>query len=87
MVVSLNVADYMTSIIMARSSAASNLGLTKRELEVLRLSTDGLTVKEIANKLCISDRTVGNHRAHIFDKMEVSNISEMINKASKYGII
>ena len=87
MVVSLNVADYMTSIIMARSSAASNLGLTKRELEVLRLSTDGLTVKEIANKLCISDRTVGNHRAHIFDKMEVSNISEMISKASKYGII
>ena len=87
MVVSLNVADYMTSIIMARSSAASNLGLTKRELEVLRLSTDGLTFKEIANKLCISDRTVGNHRAHIFDKMEVSNISEMISKASKYGII
>lgn len=77
----------MTSIIMARSSAASNLGLTKRELEVLRLSTDGLTFKEIANKLCISDRTVGNHRAHIFDKMEVSNISEMISKASKYGII
>lgn len=80
-------ADYMTGIIMARNSAVSNLGLTKRELEVLRLSAEGLTVKDIAEKLCISDRTVGNHRTHIFEKMDVKNISEMINKASKYGII
>lgn len=81
------VADYMTGVIMARKSAATNMGLTKRELEVLKLSADGLTIKEIASKLNLSDRTVGNHRTHIFEKMDVSNISEMIKKASEYGII
>lgn len=63
------------------------MGLTKREMEVLKLSAEGLTIKEIASKLAISDRTIGNHRAHIFEKMGVSNISEMIKKASEYGII
>lgn len=81
------VADYMTGVIMARKSAATNMGLTKRELEVLKLSADGLTIKEIASKLNLSDRTVGNHRTHIFEKMDVGNVSEMIKKASEYGII
>lgn len=81
------VAQYMTDIILARNSAASNLGLTKREMEILRLSAKGLTVKEIAAQLHISDRTVGNHRSHIFEKMEVKNLSEMLKKASDYGII
>lgn len=39
------VADYMTGIIMARKSAASNMGLTKRETEVLKMSAEGLTIK------------------------------------------
>lgn len=81
------VADYMTDIIMARNSAATNFGLTKREVEILKLSAQGLTVKEIAGKLFISDRTVGNHRAHIFEKMDVSNIAEMTRKAEEFGIL
>lgn len=82
-----DVANYMTELIMARQSAAANMGLTKRELEVLRLSADGMTIKEIADRLNISERTVGNHRSHIFDKMDVGNTSEMIRKAQGYGII
>ena len=82
-----DVANYMTELIMARQSAAANMGLTKREIEVLRLSADGMTIKEIADHLNISERTVGNHRSHIFDKMDVGNTSEMIRKARDYGII
>lgn len=81
------VAQYMTDVIMARQSAASNFGLTKREVEILQMSAKGLTVKEIASNLHISDRTVGNHRTHIFEKLDVGNISEMIQKATEYGIL
>ena len=58
-----------------------------REMEILKLSAEGHTIKEFDSKLAISDRTIGNHRAHIFEKTSVGNISEMIRKASEYGII
>jgi HD-GYP domain-containing protein (c-di-GMP phosphodiesterase class II)/DNA-binding CsgD family transcriptional regulator len=42
--------------------------LTEREVEVLRLAARGLTNRQIAGLLAISDRTVGHHLAHVFDK-------------------
>ncbi|WP_302185121.1 HD domain-containing phosphohydrolase [Streptomyces sp. AC627_RSS907] len=43
-------------------------GLTDREVEVLRLAARGLTNQRIGERLFISDRTVGHHLAHIYDK-------------------
>jgi HD-GYP domain-containing protein (c-di-GMP phosphodiesterase class II)/DNA-binding CsgD family transcriptional regulator len=42
--------------------------LTDREVEVLRLTARGLSNRRIAERLGVSDRTVGHHLAHIFDK-------------------
>jgi two-component system phosphate regulon response regulator OmpR len=47
--------------------------LTPREHEVFRLVEDGLTHKEIADRMCISDKTVGTHVEHIFAKLGVHN--------------
>jgi DNA-binding NarL/FixJ family response regulator len=47
--------------------------LTRRECEVLWLLEHGLTHKEIAARLCISDKTVGTHVEHIFCKLGVHN--------------
>jgi ATP/maltotriose-dependent transcriptional regulator MalT len=47
--------------------------LTDRETEVLALLADGLTNREIAGRLFISEKTVGTHVGHIFDKLGVHN--------------
>jgi HD-GYP domain-containing protein (c-di-GMP phosphodiesterase class II) len=47
-------------------------GLTAREIEVLQLLARGLSNKEIAQRLVISPKTVGNHIEHIYEKIGVS---------------
>jgi HD-GYP domain-containing protein (c-di-GMP phosphodiesterase class II) len=47
-------------------------GLTPREIEVLRLLARGLSNKEIAERLVISPKTVGNHVEHIYSKINAS---------------
>ncbi len=54
-------------------AGASPAGLSAREVEVLRLIAQGMTNREVASTLVISERTVANHLSHIFDKIEVDN--------------
>jgi HD-GYP domain-containing protein (c-di-GMP phosphodiesterase class II)/DNA-binding CsgD family transcriptional regulator len=53
---------------LPRPRTARPCGLTDREVEVLRLSARGLSNRRIALELAISERTVGHHLAHVFDK-------------------
>jgi len=52
--------------------------LSDREKEILRFSTRGYTINEIAEAIFVSPDTVKFHRKKIFDKLEVVNISEAI---------
>lgn len=56
--------------------------LSRREREVMRLATEGLTNKEIGAVLGISPRTVENHRARVMDKMQAGNIAELCHIAA-----
>lgn len=56
--------------------------LSKRELEVLKAMSEGLTNKEIAGKLFVSEKTVKTHVSHIFAKLEVGDRTQ----ASMYGV-
>ncbi len=47
--------------------------LTKRELDVLRLISEGCSNKKISDELTISERTVKNHISHIFKKIDVED--------------
>lgn len=58
-----------------------------RELEIIELCRCGLTAKAIADKLCISPRTVSNHKANIFSKMGINSNYDMIEYAVAHGII
>ena len=61
--------------------------LTKREKETLGLITKGMSNPEIAEKLCLSLRTVESHRFNLMKKMEAKNLAELINKALHSGIL
>ena len=56
--------------------------LKEEELEVLRLSAAGLTMTEIANKMCRSLDSIKTYKRHAFDKLGVANITEAISRAT-----
>jgi len=65
----------------------TSTGLTAREQEVLSVLTKGLTNKEIADTLCISEKTVKTHLNNIFRKLNVTRRLQAILYAIGRGII
>ena len=61
--------------------------LSTREIEILKLTANGLSSKEIGESLSISHRTVETHRNNIIKKLEVKNVAGLIKVAVKSGII
>ncbi len=61
--------------------------LTGREVEILALAARGLTNKAIGAELAISDRTVQNHLAHIFNKLNAASRTEAVMRAVSLGVI
>jgi len=61
--------------------------MTPRELEVLTLLAYGHTNAEIAEKLCISERTVESHRTNIMTKMEFKSRAELVRFAIDNGML
>jgi DNA-binding NarL/FixJ family response regulator len=61
--------------------------LTSREQEVMRLLVEGFTSKEISDKLCISPKTVENHRTNIMNKLGIHRTVELIRYAARLGLI
>jgi len=65
---------------------ASDL-LTERESEILSLVTSGMSNKEIAEKLILSQRTIKAHLTNIFNKLNVASRSEAIVKGLQWGLV
>lgn len=61
--------------------------LSDRELEVLKLVSEGKTTREIAETLFVSNRTVETHRTNMMKKLNVQNTAELIKKAARLQII
>jgi len=61
--------------------------LTPREQEVMRLLAEGLSRKEIGEKLFISPKTVENHRTNIMNKLDLHSTIELIRYAARLGLI
>lgn len=68
-------------------SELASLKVSKRELEVLQLMSQGLSNNEIAERLFVSLSTVKTHSRNLFDKLGVTRRTQAIDKAKKLSLI
>lgn len=61
--------------------------LTEREIQIVRLIAEGLSSRQIAERLSISVKTVDTHRSNIMEKLGVRNSAELIKYAIREGIL
>lgn len=61
--------------------------LSTQEAIVLKHSWDALTVKETADRMRLSEKTVKNYRRNIFEKFAVSNVEGMLRQGVERGYI
>jgi len=62
-------------------------GLTKREQEIMRLLAEGLSARQVGENLCISPKTVENHRTNIMNKLGIQGTVELVRYAARLGLI
>ena len=70
-----------------RPAKTSFAGLTERELDVLRLLPEDLTLEQIAARLFVSYSTVKTHLDHIRDKFGVSQRRDVVARAAQLGLL
>ena len=63
------------------------LGLSKRELEVLQLMATGLSNQEIAGQLFVSLNTIKTHTSNVFEKLQVKRRTQAVEKARRLSLI
>ncbi len=63
------------------------LGITKRELEILQLIAQGLSNREIAEKLFVSENTVKTHSSRLLDKLNAKRRTQAVQLGKQFGLI
>lgn len=76
-----------TSPTISAHSASYPAGLTRREVEVLRLVTEGLTDAQVAERLVISHRTVTTHLTAIYNKLGINSRAAAARFATEHRLI
>lgn len=65
----------------------NELGITPRELEILGLIAVGLSTREIAERLCVSENTVKTHSSRLFDKLGARRRTQAVQLGKEAGLI
>jgi len=81
-----NISDTILKSIINKSKEETSKTLTKREKEIISLVVDGFSNKEIADKLCISIRTVDSHKNNIMQKLSLKSSVELVKYAIKNNL-
>jgi DNA-binding NarL/FixJ family response regulator len=82
-----SVADQFLNLMTGGSQKARYDGMTRREIEILRLLGQGMTNKQIAYRLKISDKTVRNHISNFYSKLGVGDRSQAVLYAVRKGLV
>lgn len=78
--------DYLRRV-QAGEEGESFSRLTEREREILRLTAEGRSARDIADLLTLSPKTVERHRTNLMDKLDLHNRAELIRYALRKGLI
>lgn len=81
------VAPRFLPALTRRATTSDATTLSRRELEVLQLLSDGLSTVEVADRLILSVNTVRNHITHVLTKLGVRSRLEAVNVAVRRGLI
>lgn len=65
----------------------ADLGITRRELEILALIAQGLSNREIAAKLFVSENTVKTHSSRVFDKLGAKRRTQAVQFGKEFGLL
>lgn len=65
----------------------SDLGITPRELEILELIAQGLSNREIAERLFVSENTVKTHSSRLFEKLSAKRRTQAVQIGKELGLI
>ena len=72
---------------VANAERQAQLGITPRELEILGQIAAGLSTREIAEKLFVSENTVKTHSSRLFDKLNAKRRTQAVQVAQEAGLI
>lgn len=86
-VIDATLAQKLLFNLAANPGTAPVESLTEREVQILLLTSKGFTNKAIGAQLSISDRTVQNHLANIFQKLHAESRTEAVMRAVSLGLI
>lgn len=64
-----------------------NLGITRREFEILELIAQGMSNREIAEKLFVSENTVKTHSSRVFDKLGAKRRTQAVQLGKEFGLL
>lgn len=81
------VIDILSERNLSENKGCEGISLSEREIEVIKLISDGLTNKEIADALFLSTHTVNTHRKNIMHKLNIKNTAGIVIYAVKENII
>jgi DNA-binding CsgD family transcriptional regulator len=64
-----------------------DLGITRREIEILALIAQGMSTREIAGKLYVSENTVKTHSSRVFDKLGAKRRTQAVQLGREFGLL
>jgi DNA-binding NarL/FixJ family response regulator len=79
--------EIAQSKVLIKTFSCEGFGVTEREVEIIRYIAEGLSNKQIADKLSLSTHTVNTHRKNIMNKLDVNNTAGIVMFAVKNQLL
>ena len=74
-------------VFVPNESRRGDLGITRREMEILGLVAEGMSNREIADKLFVSENTVKTHCSRAFDKLGAKRRTQAVQLSKEFGLL